>query len=93
MHRLPARAFYGIILTGFVLGIVLAAGSAWAYRAFGGRHPEGRGVYDGIADDLVLPVAVMAGATFGGLAGFAAAVWASRASHGTGSGNDQKPVP
>jgi hypothetical protein len=74
MHRLPARAFYGIILAGFLLGIGLAAGSAWAYRAAGGRHAEGRGVYEGIADELVMPVAVMAGATFGGLAGFAAAV-------------------
>jgi hypothetical protein len=66
--------FYGIILAGFLLGIGLAAGSAWASRSFGERHPEGHGVYDGIADDLVLPVAVMSGATFGGLAGFAAAV-------------------
>jgi len=30
MPRLPARAFYGIILAGLLLGIGLAAASAWA---------------------------------------------------------------
>ena len=77
-HPISARTFYGIILAGFALGIGLAAGSAWAYHTVGGRHAEGRGVYDGIADALVLPVAVMAGATFGGLAGVAAAVVVER---------------
>jgi hypothetical protein len=78
MSRLPARTFYGIILAGLLLGVGLATLSAWAYRQSGGRHAEGKRVLTGIADELVLPVAVMAGATFGGLAGFAAAVLVER---------------
>jgi hypothetical protein len=78
MSRLPARAFYGIILAGLLLGVVAAAASAWAYREYSGKHAEGKRVLTGVADELVLPVAVMAGATFGGLAGFAAAVLVER---------------
>jgi TRAP-type C4-dicarboxylate transport system permease large subunit len=82
MSRLPGRTFYGIIIAGLLLGVAAAAASAWAYRESGGRHAEGKRVLAGVADELVLPVAVMAGATFGGLTGFAAAVlierWATK---------------
>lgn len=77
--RLPARVFYGLIVAGVLLGASFAAVGGWLYLESGDRKPTGRRVWDGTAEDFVIPVAVMVGATFGGLAGFAAAaVWERR---------------
>ena len=73
MPRLPARVFYGVILAGVVLGAVASAASAWLYLDAGDREPTGRRIWGDVAAGFVVPVAVMMGATFGGLAGFFAA--------------------
>ncbi|MBA4065577.1 MAG: hypothetical protein C0501_18060 [Isosphaera sp.] len=70
--RLPARVFYGVIVAGVLLGSAAAAAGGWAYARDG--EPEGRGVWADAAKGLVVPVAAMVGATFGGLAGVALAV-------------------
>jgi hypothetical protein len=72
--RLQAGAFYGIIAAGVLLGIVLCAAGGWVYLKAGDRTPTGRRIWDADAGDFVIPVCVMVGATFGGLAGFLVAV-------------------
>jgi hypothetical protein len=74
MPRLRARTFYGVIAGGVVLGAAAAGGGAWAYVSRPDARPEGRRVLADVADQIVVPVAVMMGGTFGGLAGVAAAV-------------------
>jgi hypothetical protein len=80
--RLPARVFYGVIVAGVLLGAVAAGAGAWGYLASGAARPDARRIWADVADDLVIPVAVMMGGTFGGLAGVAAAVgletWSAR---------------
>jgi hypothetical protein len=72
--RLPARLFYGLILGGVLLGAAAFAAAGWSYLAFGDARPTGRRVWDGIADQFVVPISAMIGATFGGLLGVVAAV-------------------
>lgn len=72
--RLPARTFYGVIVAGVALGVCLSGSAAWAYLQAGDRDPTSRRIWGDVARDFVVPIAVMVGATFGGLAGFAAAV-------------------
>ncbi|MFO0797260.1 MAG: hypothetical protein U0804_07265 [Gemmataceae bacterium] len=67
MTRLRARTFYAVIAAGVVFGAAAAGGAAYV----AGARSDGRRV---IGDVLVVPVAVMMGGTFGGLAGVAAAV-------------------
>lgn len=74
MHRLPARTFYGVILAGWLGGVLLAAAGGLLYVRSGDARPAGRRVLDDVAADLVVPLAGMMGGTFGGLAGVAAAV-------------------
>jgi len=74
VSRLRARTYYGVIATGVVLGVAAAGGGAWAYVNRGDAKPDGRRVLADVADEIVVPVAVMMGGTFGGLAGVAAAV-------------------
>jgi hypothetical protein len=76
--RLPARTFYGLILLGTLVGVLLAAGGAWAYLRSNADRPAARGVWADVAGDLVVPLAGMMGGTFGGLAGVAAAVLLDR---------------
>lgn len=76
--RLPAGVFYGIIAAGVLLGVSAAGGGAWLYLHSGEARPEGRRILADIANDLVVPIAAMMGGTFGGLAGFAAAVIARK---------------
>jgi hypothetical protein len=64
--------FYGLIVAGVLLGSAAAAVGGWAYSRTGA--PEGRGVSGDAAKGLVVPIAAMVGATFGGLAGVALAV-------------------
>ncbi len=78
MPRLLARSFYAVIATGVALGASAAGGAAWAYVSGDDARPEGRRVLTDVAADIVVPVAVMMGATFGGLAGVAAAVLLDR---------------
>jgi hypothetical protein len=73
-HRLAARAFYGIIIAGVLLGAAAAGGGAWVYAAGQDARPEGKRVLADVAGDVVVPVAAMMGGTFGGLAGVAMAV-------------------
>lgn len=88
--RLPARVFYGLILSGVVLGASLAALGGWAYLAFDDRKPTGRRIWVD-ARDFVIPVAVMMGATFGGVLGFAAAaVWDRRRGRGAAADSRQR---
>ena len=75
--RLPARAFYGIILAGVLLGVLAAGGAAWAHLNFGADRPDARQIWGDVAETFVVPVAVMVGATFGGLVGVGAAVLVS----------------
>lgn len=72
--RLPARVFYGVIVAGVVLGVCLCGSAAWAYLQAGDRDPTARRIWGDVARDFVVPIAVMMGGTFGGLAGVAAAV-------------------
>ena len=72
--RLPARTFYGVIVAGVVVGVCLSGSAAWAYLQAGDRDPTSRRIWGDVARDFVVPIAVMVGATFGGLAGFAVAV-------------------
>ncbi|HYH68695.1 MAG TPA: hypothetical protein VD866_28640 [Urbifossiella sp.] len=65
---LRARAYYAVIAAGVVLG---AAAAGVAAGIHGDVEPDGRRV---LGDGLVVPVAVMVGGTFGGLAGVAVAV-------------------
>ena len=76
--RLPARVFYGVIVAGVLLGIAACAAAGWVYLEAGDRKPIGRRIWDGIAEDFVIPVCVVIGATFGGLAGFFLAVGLER---------------
>jgi hypothetical protein len=78
--RLSARAFYGLIAACVVTGSLLAGVGAWAYLREGNRSPEAIRVWGDVATDLVIPVAVMMGGTFGGLVGVAAAVLLDRCS-------------
>ncbi len=68
MNRLRARTYYAVIAAGVALG------AAGAGVLAGGVKADGRRVLADVAGDLVVPVAVMMGGTFGGLAGVAAAV-------------------
>lgn len=79
MSRLRPFTFYGIILGGWLGGVLLAAAGGLAYVrsdavGTGAARPTGRRVLDDVAADLVVPLAGMMGGTFGGLAGVAAAV-------------------
>lgn len=77
--RLSARLFYGLIGAGALLGAVAAGVGAWLYVEAGEREPTGRRIWGDVAKTFVVPIAVMMGTTFGGLAGFAAAVlWERR---------------
>jgi len=79
--NLFARRFYGVIVAGVLLGVLLSGMGAWAYLRAGG-HPDARRIWTDVADDLVIPVAAMMGGTFGGLAGVAAAVAMDRRERG-----------
>lgn len=72
--RLPARVFYTVIVAGVLFGVALSGSLAWAYLQAGDREPVGKRIWADIAGELVVFIAVMMGATFGGLAGAAAAV-------------------
>src|SRR5262245_22890741 len=72
--RLSARVFYGVIVAGVLLGALVCAAAGWAYLERGDRKPTGRRIWDSDAGSFVIPISVMVGATFGGLAGFALAV-------------------
>ena len=61
---------------GSTADIAACAAAGWAYLHFGDRKPTGRRIWDADAGDFVIPVCVMIGATFGGLAGV---LWAHTA--------------
>jgi uncharacterized membrane protein YhhN len=73
-HRLPARLFYGVVVMGVMLGALGCAAAGWWYLRFSEARPTGRRVWDGVAEEFVVPICVMIGATFGGLIGVAAAI-------------------
>jgi hypothetical protein len=80
-HRLPAWVFYGVIVAGVVVGALGCTASGWWYVEYAGARPTGRRVWDGVADQFVVPICVMIGATFGGLLGVAVAIaWDRRRS-------------
>jgi hypothetical protein len=87
--RLSARAFYGVIVAGVVLGALACGAGAWLYLDAGDREPTGRRVWGDVAREFVVPVAVMMGSTFGGLAGFFAAVVWERRHQGSGVGGQE----
>ena len=75
-NRLTPRLYYGIIIAGLLLGITICTSAGWAYLSSGDAKPTGRSIWEEMAEDFVIPICVMIGATFGGLAGVAvAAVW------------------
>ena len=64
--RLPAGVFYGVILAGVLLG-AFASGGAALLQVLEAEAAE---------RELLMVVAIMTGATFGGILGFAvAAMW------------------
>jgi len=73
-YRLPARLFFGVIIAGVVLGSLVCAAAGWWYLEFSGTRPTGRRVWDGVAEQFVVPICVMIGATFGGLLGLVTAI-------------------
>ena len=76
LSRLPARVFYGVILAGVLLGSLACGGGASLYLLDGGREATGQAIRGDVARELVMAVAIMTGATFGGILGFAvAAMW------------------
>lgn len=76
--QLPARVFYGVLLAGVLLGSCACGIAAWVYTESGDREPTSR-IWSDNAMSLVVPVGVMIGGTFGGLAGFlTAAIWEMR---------------
>lgn len=77
--RLSARVFYGIIVAGVLFGIAACVAAGWAYLELGDRKPTGRRIWDSEAESFVIPICVMVGATFGGMAGVAAAVMLEKA--------------
>jgi hypothetical protein len=72
--RLRSRFFYGIILAAVGLGAVICAASGWTYLESNAGRPTGRRIWHGAAEQFVLPISAMIGATFGGLAGLAMAI-------------------
>jgi hypothetical protein len=72
--QLTPRVFYSIIVAGVLLGAATCAAAGWAYLEYDDRKPTGRRIWDTDAGSFVIPISVMVGATFGGLAGFALAV-------------------
>jgi hypothetical protein len=70
---LSARLFYGIILSGLLIGMYLSCLGGWLYLE-GDAKPTGRGIWEASASQFVLPICAIIGATFGGLIGVAAAV-------------------
>src|SRR5271156_1600414 len=71
--NLSSRLFYGIILMGLWLGLFASCSGGWVYLQ-GDRKPSGRGIWEESAGQFVIPICAIVGATFGGLAGVAAAV-------------------
>jgi hypothetical protein len=57
-----------------LLGAIASAATAWIYLESGTAKPTGRRIWDGIADQFVVPISLMVGATFGGLLGLVTAI-------------------
>jgi hypothetical protein len=72
--RLSARSYYGIIVSGVVLGVLICGMAGWGYAHSSDARPTGRRIWETDAKDFVVPVCIMIGATFGGLAGVFAAI-------------------
>lgn len=72
--RLSAPVFYSVIIMGVILGIMLSVAAGWTYLQSNERKPTGRRIWEADAANFVIPICVMVGATFGGLAGVASAV-------------------
>jgi hypothetical protein len=72
--RLSHYAFYGLIVAGVVIGAVACAAAGWGYLESPGSKPTGHRIWEGVAEQFVLPICVMVGATFGGLLGLATAI-------------------
>jgi len=77
-HRLPAAVFYGAILAGIILGAVICGIAAWMYLDAGEREPTSRRIWGDVAREFVIPIALMMGSTFGGLASLTVAVICER---------------
>jgi len=73
-NHLSARLFYGIILSGLLLGLVACSLGGWVYLEFGDQTPTGHRIWEGIARVFVIPICAMIGSTFGGLFGVTVAV-------------------
>jgi hypothetical protein len=71
--NLPAKLYYGIILSGLLFGMFSCSLGGWLYLESDGK-PTGRGIWDESASQFVIPICAIIGATFGGLAGVATAV-------------------
>jgi hypothetical protein len=74
VSRLRARVFYGIIVAGVLAGAVACAATGWIYLESATAKPTGRRIWDGVAEQFVVPICVMIGATFGGLLGLLTAI-------------------
>ena len=71
---LKGCAFYGLIVAGVVIGAGFCAAAGWGYLESPGAKPTGHRIWEGVAEQFVLPICVMIGATFGGLLGLATAI-------------------
>jgi hypothetical protein len=56
-----------------LVGAVACAATGWIYLESGTAKPTGRRIWDGVAEQFVVPICSMIGATFGGLLGLAIA--------------------
>jgi hypothetical protein len=75
--RLSARAFYGVIAAGFLLGAGLGAATTWLQLGPSSSRPPRDG-FDALTGGFAVLVSPFIGGTFGGLAGVAAAVAVDR---------------
>jgi hypothetical protein len=74
-QQLSARVFYGLILAGVVLGVIISSVGGWLYLLDSAHQkPTGRRIWETEAEQFVIPVCVMIGGTFGGVLGVASAV-------------------
>lgn len=74
-QQMSARIFYGLILAGVLSGVLVCSLGGYLYLSDAAHlKPTGRRIWEASAEQFVVPICVMIGGTFGGMAGVAAAV-------------------
>jgi hypothetical protein len=73
--RLASLIFYGVILSGLLLGGICFSLGGWLYIESSEQKPSGLRIWEGYSEHFVIPICAMLGATFGGLFGVGIAVF------------------